>query len=142
LWSPIHDKAFIAAKDILTVAPVVSFFDPEKPTHLCTDASRSGLGFILQQKSVDGLWSLIQVGSQFLIETKSHYAVIELELLLISWAVSKCRLFLAGLQHFTVLTDHNLLIPILNSHHLDEVENPRLQQLKTRLMAYNFTAEW
>ena len=28
------------------------------------------------------------------------------------------------------------------SHRLDEVENPRLQRLKTRLMAYNFTAEW
>jgi len=60
----------------------------------------------------------------------------------ISWDVSKCRLFLTGIQHFTVLTDHNPLIPILNSHCLDEVENPCLQQLNTRLMAYNFTAEW
>ena len=30
----------------------------------------------------------------------------------------------------------------MNSHRLDEIENPRLQQLKTKLMAYNFTAEW
>ena len=29
----------------------------------------------------------------------------------------------------------------MNSHRLDEVENPRLQRLKTKLM-YNFTAEW
>ena len=56
--------------------------------------------------------------------------------------MSKCRLFLAGIQHFTVLTDHNPLISILNSHQLDEVENPQLQRLKTRLMGYNFTAEW
>ena len=142
LWSPVHDKAIAAAKDTLTVAPIVSFFDLVKLTRLCTDASRNGLGFILQQKSVDRQWSLIQAGSRFLTETESHYAVIELELLAISWAVSKCRLFLTGLQHFTVLTDHNPLIPILNSHRLDEVENPRLQRLKTRLMAYNFTAEW
>jgi len=54
-----------------------------------------------------------------------------------------CRLFLAGLHHFTVLTDHSYpLIPILNSHCLDEVENPRLQWLKTQLLEYNFTAEW
>ena len=58
------------------------------------------------------------------------------------WAVCKCNLFLAGLQHFTVVTDHNPLIPIMNSHQLDEIENPRLQRLKTKLMAYNFTAEW
>ena len=47
------------------------------------------------------------------------------------------------MQHFTILTDRNPLILILNSHRLDEVENPlSLQRLKTRLMAYNFTAEW
>ena len=142
VWSPHHEKAFLAAKDTLTVAPVVSFFDPGKLTRLCTDASRQGLGFLLQQKGTDGPWTLVQAGSRFLTETESHYAVIELELLAISWAVSKCRLFLAGIQHFTIITDHNPLISILNHHRLDEVENPRLQRLKTRLMAYNFTAEW
>jgi len=40
------------------------------------------------------------------------------------------------------VTDHNPLIPILNSHHLDEIVNPRLQHLRTRLMGYNFTAVW
>ena len=51
-------------------------------------------------------------------------------------------MFLGGLQHFTVVTDHNPLIPILNSHCLDEVENPQLQRLRTQLMAYNFTVKW
>ena len=41
-----------------------------------------------------------------------------------------------------VITDHNPLIPILNSHRLDEIENPWLQRLRTRIMAYNLTAEW
>jgi len=63
-------------------------------------------------------------------------------MLAVCWAVSRCKLFLTGLQHFTIITDHNPLIPILNNHHLDEIENPRLQRLKTRLMAYTFTAEW
>ena len=35
---------------------------------------------------------------------------------------------------------HNPSIPVLNSHRLDEIENPLLQCLRTRLMAYNFTA--
>ena len=35
------------------------------------------------------------------------------------------------------ITDHHPLIPILNSHRLDDIENPRLQRL-----AYNFIAEW
>ena len=41
-----------------------------------------------------------------------------------------------------VVTDHHPLIPILNNHRLDKIENPRLQRLKTRIMGYNFTAEW
>ena len=32
--------------------------------------------------------------------------------------------------------------PILNNHRLYEIENPRLQHLKTRVMVYNFSAEW
>ena len=63
-------------------------------------------------------------------------------MLAVCWAILKCHMFLAGLQHFQVITDHNPLIPILNNHRLDEIENPRLQRLQTRIMGYNFTAEW
>ena len=141
VWSPELDEAFLTAKLSLTSAPTLSYFDPHKQTRLCTDASRQGLGFVLQQKSGDN-WALIQAGSRFLSDAESRYAIIELELLAVSWAIVKCKLFLAGLQHFTVITDHHPLIPILNNHRLDEIENPRLQRLKTRIMGYNFTAEW
>ena len=144
LWSTEHDHVFEAAKKSLTIAPVLSFFDATRPSKLCTDASRHGLGFVLQQQTLEGTWTLIQAGSRFLTDTdtESRYAVIELEMLAVCWAVSKCKLFLMGLQHFAIVTDHNPLVPILNNHRLDEIENPRLQKLKTRLMAYNFTAEW
>ena len=58
-------------------------------------------------------------------------------------AVMKCILFLVGLQHFSVITDHNPLIPIISNCHLDEIENPCLQRLTpSYIMTYNFTAEW
>jgi len=59
-------------------------------------------------------------------------------MLVVAWAASKCLLFFSGLQHFQVITDHNPLIPILNHHQLDEIENPWFQRLKIKLMAYNF----
>ena len=73
----------------------------------------------------------------------ARYAVIELELLAVAWAITNtnCKLSYPTL-YFAVITDHHPLIPILNSHQLDEIEDPRLQHLKTRVMAYNFTAEW
>ena len=54
----------------------------------------------------------------------------------------KCNMFLRGLQNFQVFTDHNPLVPILSNHRLDEIDNPRLQRLRARLIAYNFTAVW
>ena len=122
-------------------APALAYFDPTKPTRLSTDASQRGIGFILQQKKQD-MWSLIQAGSRFLSGAESRYAIIEFELLAVAWSIAKCHLFLAGLPHFTVNTDHHPLIPILNSHRLDEIENPRLQRLRMKIMGYKFTAEW
>ena len=58
------------------------------------------------------------------------------------WAVAKCKVFLEGLQHFHILTDHNPLVAILNNRRFDEIENPWLQRLKSCLMAFNFTAQW
>ena len=126
----------------MTGAPTLAFFDATKPTRLCTDASRQGLGFILQQQSPTGKWGLIQAGSRFLTAAESRYAVIELELLAVAWSVLKCKVFLLGVQNFMIMTDHSPLIPILNSHRLDEIENPRLQRLRTRLMAFSYTAVW
>ena len=141
LWSPPQEEALNQVKKSLTTPPQLSYFDINKPTRLCTDASRQGLGFILQQKTAEQ-WTLIQAGSRFLSDAETRYAVIELEMLAVSWAIAKCRLFLAGLQHFHIVTDHNPLISILNTRRLDEIENPRLQRLKARIMGYHFTAQW
>ena len=141
LWLPTHDEAFSRVKTSLTAPPVLSFFAIGKETRLSTDASRQGLGFILQQKTGDK-WALIQAGSRFLSDAESRYAIIELEMLAVAWAVHKCKMFLSGLQHFSILTDHNPLVLILNTRRLDEIENPRLQRLKSRLMAYSFSAKW
>ena len=90
IWSPNHDEAFKKAKESLTIAPILSFFNTNKPTRLRTDTSRHGLGFILQQQSTDGTWKLIQAGSHFFSNTECRYAVIELEMLAVCWAIIKC----------------------------------------------------
>ena len=88
------------------------------------------------------MWVLVQAGSRFLTLTESRHAVIELKLLAVAWAVVKCKLFLSGLQDFQVVTDQSPLVPVVNTHSLDELENSRLQRFRTRLMAYSFTAVW
>ena len=101
LWSQEHDKAFVEAKAKLTEVPTLAYFSLTKETRLCTDASRQGLGFVLQQLSNVGQWNLVQVGSCFLTSAEPRYAVIELELLAIAWAVTKCHVFLGGHAAFS-----------------------------------------
>ena len=76
-----------------------------------------GIVFVLLQRATDsdGEWKTIQAGSRFLTDTETRYAVIELECLAVVWAVKKCHIFLSGLDHFTIITDHNPLVPILNT---------------------------
>ena len=65
----------------------------------------------------------------------------ELELLAIKWAVEKCRLYLAGTD-FTVITDHQTLLGILNRKNLDAINNVRIQRLMAKLLGYSFRVEW
>lgn len=143
LWDEVHEQAFNNTKYALSSTPVLAYYDPQKPTSLHTDASRlKGLGFVLKQRQDDNSWRMVQAGSRFITETESRYAMIEIELLGIVWAVKKCRIFLQGLPHFEVVTDHRPLITILNKYHLSEIDNPRLQRLRMHLLNYNFTASW
>jgi len=141
-WTSVHQAAFEAVKAALVSPPVLAFFKPGLPTALHTDATRlHGLSYALLQLQ-DGNWRLIQCGSRFVSETESRYAVIELEMTAICWAVRKNHLFLAGLKDFDIVCDHRPLIPLLNQKSLAQVENPRLFRLREKLVPYHFKAVW
>ena len=141
-WTSVHQAAFEAVKATLVSPPVLAFFQPGLPTALHTDATRlHGLSYALLQLQ-DGNWRLIQCGSRFVSETESRYAVIELEMTAICWAVRKNHIFLAGLKEFEIVCDHRPLIPLLNQKSLAQVENPRLLRLREKLVPYHFKAVW
>lgn len=143
IWTSDHTESFANVKKALSQPPVLATFDAALPTILQTDASRLyGLGYVLLQDHGGGRTRLVQCGSRFLTDAETRYATIELELQAVVWAMSKCKYYLAGLQHFSLVTDHRPLVPILNSYSLDAIENPRLQRLKEKISPYIFTASW
>ena len=79
--------------------------------------------------------------SRFLNDAEKNYAVVELELLAIQWAVQKCRLYVAG-SNFTIITDHQPLIGIMNGKNLDAINNARIHRLMSKLLGYTFKVEW
>ena len=66
-----------------------------------------------------------------------------LELAGVYWATQKCKLYLLGLPSFEITTDHQPLVSILNSKTLDEIENPRQQNMKEKIQQqFNFVVKW
>ena len=133
-----HLSSTFTLKNKVLVKP----FDPALDTYLVTDASRLyGLGYALLQRHADNSQRLIKCGSCSLTSTQNNYATIELECLAIVWAITKCKYYLHGLQHFTVVTDHKPLVGIFNSS-LDSLSNPRLLRMREKLTDYVFTTTW
>jgi len=141
LWLPEHQHELERMKSLLTSSMVVKPFDPALTTILLTDASRlNGLGYALVQKEEDRL-RLIICGSCSLTDAQTRYATVELECLAIQWAVKKCNYYLRGLPHFDVYTDHRPLEGLFRKD-LHDLDNPRLQRIREKLLPYSFTVTW
>ena len=142
VWTSNHDQAFTQIKRVFCSSPVLAPLDPKLPTMLQADAFRlKGLGFALVQKHED-VWKLTKAGSRFTRDTESRYAMVELELLAVVWAIHKCRIYLQGLLKFDVVVDHKPLESILNKQTLDVIDNPRIQRLKEKLGGFTFRTIW
>ena len=142
-WDDVLTKHFEDVKACLAEPPVLGHFDPQLYTVLQTDASLlNGVGYALRQKTHTGEWRLIQCGSRFLSDTEKRYAVIEVEMLAIVWSMIKCRLYLAGMPMFNVEVDHKPLVPILNKKLMSQIENPRLQRLREKILDFSFECSY
>jgi hypothetical protein len=126
----------------LVAPPILAPFDPELETSLQVDASRkNGMGYALLKRHGE-IWKLIDANSRWCTDTESRYAIVELELAAVKWAMRKCRLYLLGLPSFQLVVDHQALVTILDKYTLDAVENPKLQRLKEKLSPFIFSTVW
>ena len=57
--------------------------------------------------------------------------------------MEKCKPYLLGLPYFEIVTDHQVLVSMLNTKTLDEIENPRQQNMKEKIQQrFNFKVKW
>jgi hypothetical protein len=113
-WKEKQDEAFNILKEKLITAPVLQYPDYEKEFILLTDASKLALGAILSQKDDQGKEHPILYDSKTLNKSEQNYDTTHLEALAVIWALKKLRHYLHG-RKFTIITDHNALVWILNS---------------------------
>jgi len=111
LWSVEQQHAFDTLKKLLTESPVLGFPDFNKPFVLATDASCTGLGAALMQRSA-GRLQPIAYASRKLNAAESRYSVTDLEALAVVWSLKHFREIVLGYD-IEVLTDHRPLCYLL-----------------------------
>ena len=141
-WDSEQAQSFAATKELLTSQLVRKAFDPTLPadhTHLYTDAAKKGLGAVLMQVCPKtGNLHLIQCISRSLTPAEINYSIVELEMSALVFGILRSKFFLlAHPPFFQVYTDHRSLLGIMKKN-LAEIDNPRLQRLREKLLAYSF----
>ncbi len=137
-WNREHQLEWERLKQLLITAPVLKHYDVSKPTKITTDASKSGLGAVLQQKH-EQHWFPVAYGSRALTEVEQRYAAIEKETLALLFGWQKFDEYVYGKQ-ITLETDHKPLIAIWKKPLASA--SPRIQRLMLKLLRYDFEMQW
>ena len=106
-WHSPQHESFLALKERLTTAPILTYPDFSIPFRLCTDVGGDSIEFNLTQVQHSKERATVYGGRNF-SNTEKKYSVTEREALSVVVAIQKCRSYLQG-NHFTVVVDHQAM---------------------------------
>ena len=135
-WTPPCEQSFQWLKKMLTEFPVLVTPDWKRMFILQTDASDSGLGYVLSQINEDGEEHPIAFESRKLLPRERKYSAIEREALAIVSGIRHFRTYLEGTK-FEVQTDHN---PLIHMPHMKD-SHGRIGRWALALQPFNFTVK-
>lgn len=136
LWSVEAQQSFDGLKEALLNDPVLVNPDFQKHFFIQCDASKTGVGAVLFQKSEDDVDHPIAFMSKKLNAAQRNYSVTELECLAAVLAIKKFRAYVEGMP-FTVITDHSSLKWLMEQRDL----SGRLARWSLKLQSFDFTIE-
>ena len=135
-WTEVQESAFNQLKTEIQNVTEIKHFQRNLPLRIICDASKDGLGAVLQQQSELG-WQPICFASRFLAEFEQKYSINELELLAVIWAVENFRNYVYGTE-FEIVSDHRALLSVLKNNRGNKTFSSRLTRWVDRLLPFQF----
>ena len=132
----VQNSAFTKAKQLISSAPVLAYYDLHKPVVPQTDASDYALGGALLQPNDNGKLQPVAFTSSSMSPTEQRYSQIEKECLAICNYFQKFDQWLYGKGDIVVHTDHQPLETIMKKP-LNKAP-ARLQRMLMKLQRYWF----
>ena len=132
-----HEKAFLKINDEIKKVVELSHFKRNQDTRISCDASKQGLGAVLQQSQKNGEWKPICFASRFLTDFEAKYSFNELELLAIVWAIEHFKNYVYGVK-FKIFSDHKALMTVLRPNRGNKTFSSRLTRWVDRLLPFEF----
>ena len=122
-------ESFRKIKQLVSQAPVLQYYDVDKPVTIQCDASGKGLGAVLLQDNKPVCYA-----SRALTDIETRYAPIETEMLAVVFACRKFHQYIYG-RSVTIETDHKPLQAI-STKPLSQVPL-RLQKMILNVRGYD-----
>ena len=134
-WATDQKRAFAKLKEMVSAESTLQFYTMNEPVTVQTDASTVGLGAVLIQRNRPVCYAL-----HSLTDSERNYALIELELLAIVFAMQRFDQYVFGNKNVTVHTDHQPLESIMKKSLLKAPK--RLQSMMLALQRYPMTVTY
>lgn len=124
-----QSDSFEKLKKLASTAPVLAFYDVNKPVTVSVDASSEGLGAVILQDELP-----VAYASKALTDSQKRYAQIEKEMLAICFGCERFRQYILA-KEFMVETDHKPLEnifqkPLHQATHRIQAMMMKLQRFK------------
>ena len=136
-WNNDHEKVFLKVNSEVKKVAELTHFKRNVPLGLICDASKNGLGAVLQQCE-ENKWKPISNASRFLTQLESKYSINELELLDVVWSVEHFKTYVYGVS-FGIVADDKALQSVLKSDKRNETNSSRLTRWVHRLLLFEFS---
>ena len=149
-WDDNLTKLFEESKLIIVdaIKQGIKSFKVGHWTCLMPDYCKTGLGFLLTQKRCScseitpyccsGGWQVVLTGSRFTKDAEMRYSPVEGEALAVAWSLAVTRHYTLGNPKLIVATDHKPLLKILGDRRIEDIDNPRLLNLKEKTLNWRF----